>query len=93
MSEKHKSPSSIEIQVKNQQRSFSIEEKLNISYLKKVNKSLTYVIMSDSLIVAHIQLVNADSIKESAKSGTKVFVFVVRLPHSCQKEQYQKLWM
>jgi len=58
MSEKHKSPLSSAIQVKNQQRTFSTEEKLNIiSYLKKVTKSLTYVIMSESLIVAHIQLV------------------------------------
>jgi len=36
---------------------------------------------------------NADSIKERAKSGTKVFVFVSRLPHCCQNELYQKLWM
>jgi len=44
--------------MKNWQRTFSIEEKLNIiSYLKKVNKSLTYAIMSDMLIVAHVQLV------------------------------------
>ena len=36
---------------------------------------------------------NADRIKESATSGTKVFVCVARLPQSYQKEPYQKLWM
>lgn len=58
ISEKHKSPTSNAIQAKKWQRTFSIEEKLNIiSYLKKVNKSLTYAIKSDSLIVEHVQLV------------------------------------
>jgi hypothetical protein len=33
---------------------------------------------------------NADRIKESAKSGIKVFVCVARLPQSCPNEPYQK---
>jgi hypothetical protein len=36
---------------------------------------------------------NVDRIKESAKSGTKVFVFVARLPQSLPNKPYQKLWM
>jgi hypothetical protein len=36
---------------------------------------------------------NADRIKESAKSGTKVFVCAARLPQSYPNEPYQKLWM
>jgi hypothetical protein len=33
---------------------------------------------------------NADRIKESVKSGTKVFVCVARLPQSYRNEPYQK---
>jgi hypothetical protein len=33
---------------------------------------------------------NADRIKESAKSGTKVFVCVARLPQFYPNESYQK---
>jgi hypothetical protein len=36
---------------------------------------------------------NVDRIKESAKSGTKVFVCVARLLQSYPNEPYQKLWM
>ena len=36
---------------------------------------------------------NADRIKESAKSGTKVFVCLARLPQSYPNELHQKLWM
>jgi len=35
----------------------------------------------------------ADRIKESAKSGTKVFVCVARLAQSYRNELYQKLWV
>jgi len=94
MSEIHKSPSSSAIQVKNWQRTFSNEEKLHIiSYLKNVNKSLTYAIMSDLLIVAHAELVIMLIALRKVPSQEQKFFFVVRLPHSCQNEQYQKLWM
>jgi hypothetical protein len=36
---------------------------------------------------------NVDTIKETAKSGTKVCVCVVRLRPSYPNEPYQKLWM
>jgi hypothetical protein len=36
---------------------------------------------------------NADRIKETAKSGTKAFVCVTRLPQPYLNELYQKLWM
>jgi hypothetical protein len=36
---------------------------------------------------------NADRIKESAKLGAEVFVFVARLPQSYPNELHRKLWM
>jgi hypothetical protein len=36
---------------------------------------------------------NSDRIKESAKSGTKLFVCVARLPQVYLNETYQKLWI
>jgi hypothetical protein len=51
LSEKHKSTSLNAIQVKNQQKTISIDEKLDI----KVNQLLTYAIMLDSLIVAYFK--------------------------------------
>jgi hypothetical protein len=44
--------------------------------MKKVSELLIYAVMLDSLIVPYIHTIcdNTDRIKESAKSGTKVFV-------------------
>ena len=56
MSEKCKSTSPSAIQVKNQQMTISIEEKLDvISRLENVKKLLTYGIMLDSFIVVYVQ--------------------------------------
>jgi hypothetical protein len=84
MSEKCKSTSSSAIQVKTRGKTIGIEEKLDvISRLKKVNKLLTYAVML-KLAYSSIHKIrdNADRFKESAKSGTKVFVCVARLPQS-----------
>jgi hypothetical protein len=45
-----------------------------------------YVRLAHSSV--HTTRDNADRIKESAKSGTKVFVCVARLPQSYQNEPY-----
>jgi hypothetical protein len=72
MSEKCQPTSPNAIQVKNQQKTIGIEEKLYvINGLKKVNELLTCAIM---LRLAHgiVRFShNADGFKESAKSGTK----------------------
>jgi len=51
ISEKRKCTSLNAIQVKNQQKTISIDEKLDI----KVNQLLTYAVMLDSLTVAYLQ--------------------------------------
>jgi hypothetical protein len=77
MSEKLKPASSSEIQVKNQRKTVSIEEKLVIvNQFKKVNKLFPYALTLDSLIVAYIQcVIMLVGLKESSKSGTEVFVW------------------
>jgi hypothetical protein len=58
MSEKRKSASPSAIQVKNCQKTISIEEKLDIiSRLEKGDELLIYTVMLHSLIVAYIQFV------------------------------------
>jgi len=55
ISEKGKSTSLSEIQLKNWQKTISTEEKLDkLANLKKVNKSLTYAV-TDLLIAVHVQ--------------------------------------
>jgi hypothetical protein len=76
MSEKHKSTSPSTIQMTNRRETTGIEEKLEvISRLKNVNKFFTCVMMlrvanSDT----HTIRDNANRIKASAKSRTKLFV-------------------
>jgi hypothetical protein len=69
-----------------------IEEKLLvISQLEKGERIVDKcrnVTHADSSI--HTIRDNADRVKESAKSGTKVFVCVARLPQSYPNEPYQK---
>jgi hypothetical protein len=56
MSEKHKSTSPSAMQVKNQRNTITVEEILDIiCQLQKGNDLLTYAIMLDLFIVAHIQ--------------------------------------
>ena len=52
------STSQCAIQLKDQQKTISAEEKLDpTAGLKEVNKLLTYAIMVDSLVVAYVQFV------------------------------------
>jgi hypothetical protein len=78
--------------VTNWQNKIGSEEKLHvISWLKKGELILDIcrnVRLAHSSI--HTICDNANRIKESAKSGTKVFVCVARLPQSNQNEPYQK---
>jgi hypothetical protein len=94
LSEECKSPSPCAVQVKGRWQTVSTEEKLDlIIWLEKGerivdvyhNVRLTY---TSSVCTVHD---NVDRIKESAKSGTIVFVCVARLPQSYQNELYQKL--
>jgi hypothetical protein len=75
MSEKCQSTSPSAIQVKNQQKIISIEEKLYvINQMKKVNELLTFAIMlkpADGIV--HTSHDNADRFKER----TKVYVSAI----------------
>jgi hypothetical protein len=62
--------------------------------VKKLNELLIYAVMlrlADGIV--HKIRDNVDRIKESAKSGTEVFVCVTRLRQSYPIEPYQKLWI
>jgi IS30 family transposase len=93
MSEKRKSTSPSAIQVKHWQKTVSIEELLKaISWLEKgewiVDTCHNVRIVHSCTHTIHD---NADRIKDSAKSRTKMFVCVARLPQSYQYEPHQKL--
>jgi hypothetical protein len=95
MSEKCKSASPSAIQVKNQRRIIDIEEKLHVVMQHEKGErigDLCHNVRSAHSSV-HTIRDNTNRIKESAKSGTKVFVCVARLPQSCPNEPYQKLRM
>jgi hypothetical protein len=74
MSEKCKYTSSSAVKVKNQQKTVSIKEKLDvISRLEKMNE-LAYLNVRLAHRSIHTICGNADRIKESALSGTEVVV-------------------
>jgi len=93
MSEKCKSTSPSAIQVKHWQKTVSIEKLLEaISWLEKGEWIVdTCHNVRTAHSCTHTICANADRIKESAKSRTKVFVYVARLPQSYQNEPHQKL--
>jgi hypothetical protein len=95
MNDKCKSASPSAIQVKNRRKTISTEEKLNV--ISRLEKSKWIVDICHNVWLAqssvHTIRDNTDRIKESAKSGTKAFDCVARLPQSYRKEPYQKLWM
>jgi hypothetical protein len=93
MSEKCKSASPIAIQVENWQKAISTEERLDvISRLewgeRIVDRRCNVRFAHSSLHTIHD---NADRIKESSKSETKVFVCVYHSP--IQMNHIKKLWM
>jgi hypothetical protein len=92
ISEKCSSASPSAIQVKNQRKTINIEERLDaISRLEKGERIVD--IRHNFLILVYVHTIcdNADRIKNSAKSGTEVFVCVAGLPQSYRNEPYQKL--
>jgi hypothetical protein len=92
MNEKCKSASPSAIQVKNQRKTIGIEEKLHV--ISRHEKGKQIVDINHNVRPTHSSVLsihdNADRIKESAKSGTKVFVCIARLPRSYLNEPYQK---
>jgi hypothetical protein len=95
MSKKCKSASPTAIQVQNRQKTICIEEKLDVKANLKKGERIVNVCHNVRLAHSNVHTIrdNADRIKESARSGTKVFVCVARLPQSCWNEPYQQLWM
>jgi hypothetical protein len=92
MNDKRKSASPSAIQVKNCRKTIDIEEKLHV--ITRLEKGEGIVDKCRNIRLAHSTihtiLDNADRIKENAKSGTKVFVGVARLPQAYPNEPYQK---
>jgi hypothetical protein len=92
MNEKCKSASRSAIQVKNRRKTINVEDKLHV--ISRLEKGERIVDVFHNVKLAHSSVHtirdNADRIKESAKSGTKVFVCVARLPQSYQNEPCQK---
>jgi hypothetical protein len=76
MSEKHTSASPSAAQVKNRRKTIGIEDKLAV--ISRLEKGERFVAMCCNVRLArssvHTICDNPDRIKESAKSGTKVFV-------------------
>jgi hypothetical protein len=94
MSVRRKRASPSAVQVKNWRKTIRVGEKLQvISQLGKGERIVDIcrnVRLADSSIYTVHD--NIDRIKESAKSRTKVFVCVARLPQPYPNEPYQKLW-
>jgi len=92
MSEKWKSISSSAIQVKNRHKTIRTEKKLDISQMEKGEHTVDLCHnVGHTHSSVHTICDNADRIRESPKSRTKVFVCVARLPQCYQNEPYPKL--
>jgi hypothetical protein len=91
MSEKRTSASPSAIQVKNRRQTIGIEEKLHVIIRLEKGEWVLDTRRNVRLVhsTVHTNRENADRIKESAKSVTKVFVCVARLPQSYPNEPYQ----
>jgi hypothetical protein len=78
--------------VKNRRKTIGLDEKLHVK--SRLDNGERIVDICHNVVLAHscVHTIreNADRIKESAKSGTKLFVCVARLPQSYPKEPYQK---
>jgi hypothetical protein len=91
MTEKCKSASPRAIQVKNKQKAVGIKKELDV--ISRLEKGEQIVDICRIVRLAHSSIHtiwnDAARIKESAKSGTDVFVCVARVGN----EPYQKQWM
>jgi hypothetical protein len=78
--------------VKNRRKEIDVEEKLDV--ISRLEEGERIVDICGNVELAHSSLRairdNADRIKETAKSETKVFVCVARLPQSCPNKPYRK---
>jgi hypothetical protein len=76
MSKKRKSASPSAIEVKNQPKTIGIEEKLSITMLCEKGEQIVNICCNVTLAHGIVRKIhdNADRIKESAQSGTKVFM-------------------
>jgi hypothetical protein len=88
MSEKRRSASPSAIQVNNRRKTIGIEEQLDV--ISRLEKGERIVDIRNNVRLTHSSIPtirdNAYTIKESGKSGTKVFVCVARLPQSYPNE-------
>jgi len=93
MSHKCKSISPSAIQVKNRHKTIRTEGKLDIiSQMVKGEQSVDLCHnVGHTYSSMHTICDNSERIRESAKSRTKAFVSVARLPQCYQKEPYPKL--
>jgi hypothetical protein len=84
ISEKRQSVSPSAIHVKNRRKTLGIEEKLHIIIRREKGERTVDICLNARLAHSSVHTIrdNADRTKESAKSGTKVFVCVARLPQS-----------
>jgi hypothetical protein len=92
MSGKRKSASPTAIKVKNQQKTIGIEEKLHVISQLENSEQIVDICHNVRLTHSSVHTIrdNADRIKESATSGTKVFVCVAKLLQSYPNKLYQK---
>ena len=76
ISQKHKCTSPNGMQMKNQQNTINIVEKLDVTSQLEKGEQIVDICCNVSLADGIVRTVraNADEIPESAKSGTKVFV-------------------
>jgi hypothetical protein len=81
--------------VKNRRKTLGIEEKLRVIMRRAKGERIVDICRNVRLAdgIVHKIRDNVDRIKESAKSGTKVFNRVIGLQQCCLNEPYQKLWM
>jgi hypothetical protein len=91
MSEKSKSASPSAIEVKNRRKTIGTEEKLGVIMRRDKGEPVLDICLNVRLAHGSLRTIhhNADKIKEIAKSGTKVFLRVTRLPQSYLSETYQ----
>jgi hypothetical protein len=92
MSQKRESASPSAFRVKNRRKTIGTEENLRV--ISRLGKGERIVCMCRNIRLAHSSVHtirdSADRIKESAKSRTKVFVCVARLPQSYPNNAYRK---
>jgi hypothetical protein len=92
MSEKRESALPSAIQVKNRGKTICIEEKFDVMCRLVKGERIAHMSCNFRLAYSSVHTIrdNADGIKESTKSGTKVFVCVARLPQSYPNERNKK---